>query len=243
MSDATSKALICKVPVRIYDSTQNDPWENWFSNEAIVTFAALYSIAIGLNPMPFSVSATSIALILFNEETPTRNQKEFIKKGLMDLYEIDGRWLEPQNDNMTKWKINTSILFEPYKNNNYIYAYFSFYELRLIYKYTKYKNKTDVMAFYIKFRSIFDYKYKCRIEHFSQDKMKTIFKMSKSSISDHLAEFVKMGLICCYEPKSVHGKDNRFYSLSNIYYLPGSYEIAEAYAEELRIKYIQKMNE
>jgi hypothetical protein len=52
-----------------------------------------------------------------------------------------------------------------------------------------------------------------------------------------------MGLICCYEPKSVHGKDNRFYSLSNIYYLPGSYEIAEAYAEELRIKYIQKMNE
>lgn len=228
------KAFVCKCPVRIKGN-----WNTWFSDEAIVVYAALYSAGVGIAPLYGKTNISTLAISIFDEENPTRQQKAQVKKGLLDLYQIDSRWIEPLDQNQNKWKVNNAFLFEEHEKNDYIYGNFCFYELRIIQRHTE-SNVMGAMAFYVKFRSIFDYNYGFNICHFSYDDMEEKLDMAKNTIYNYIRKFNKIHLIDTYRPKKI-SIDGKFRAMSNVYYLPGCMDLATEWAEKRRANYVAKI--
>ena len=213
------------IPVRLKGT-----WDSWLPDDVIVALTSISQYVTSFYPCDCYVTASMVAMNVFHKPIPTQREKEAMRDALNKLVDIEPEWIQKSKTGQI-WKINSSKIRKP-DTSKYAYTYFLYREIVHINNVTV-KGRMNYIAFYLKFRSLFDKDY--GVCHFSQD---TIAKMTNTkieTIKDRVSKFDKYEIIKIYHPR-VERFEDMYNRKPNVYYLPGEYDKAERYVKEVQSK-------
>ena len=211
------------IPIR-----ERGSWDSWFSDNAIIVLAAIAGDIMAKYPEDVYVNVSSIAMNIFNTHDPSTEQRTYIKNGFDEICKINSSWVAKIEESDLFWKINTSALKEM-DGKKYQYVPFHYTDVMdIIHKFSK--SKLVYAAFYLKFLSIFDYRYE--VCYFSQKYMADIMGVTKTTIQNRLRKLEKYKMIYSYHPYTENYIN--YNKETNVYFLPGGFDKAEKYLKENR---------